>query len=83
MTEQLMTVTVDGVKNREARAWWFETRRGSNVSNAQRYAKLHGAAGMLHADDSFTLFYREGERVYRKTWKRVRAVLPAQAEQRG
>jgi hypothetical protein len=39
---------------------------------ARRHALQHGAAGVWHCDDSFTLFYRDGGKVRTKRFPHAR-----------
>jgi len=50
-------------------------------SNARRYAREHGYAGVLRADGSYRRFYRDGDggRITQRTWRRVRAIYEATA----
>ncbi len=38
----------------------------------RKHARIHGAAGAWHADDSLTLFYREGDKIRTKTFSHAR-----------
>lgn len=41
-------------------------------SACRKHARLHGAAGAWHADDSVTMFYRDGDKVRTKTFPHAR-----------
>ena len=41
-------------------------------TTARKHAAEHGAAGVWHADDSFTLFYRDGAKVRQRRFPHAR-----------
>ena len=45
-----------------------------NRNNAKKYARKNGAAGIFHADDSYTLYYMEDGKLHQKFWKTARIV---------
>ena len=74
MTDTL-TFNLDGFHNRTVSGWFFagmqSPRSCGAQTAAQRHARRYGNAGMWRADDSFVLFYREGDRIRQKTWRRA------------
>ena len=55
---------LDSPHNKTLRDW-----RGP--SGAKRHAREHGVAGAWRANDSFVLFYMDGDKLRQKTWKRA------------
>ena len=47
----------------------FSNRRISWIANATRHARKHGTCGIIRANDDFTLFWRVGGNIRRRTWK--------------
>ena len=74
MTNSVLTFTLDGFHNREGRRW---VAKGLGIAaNARKHAKEHGNAGVWRGDDSFVLYYRDGDKVRQKTWKKAKGLLP-------
>lgn len=46
-------------------------------STARKHAMKHGTAGVWHADDSFTLFYRDGDKVRTKRFPHAKPIATA------
>ncbi len=65
--------TMDGVHNRVVAGWRGNKRNWR--TNARNHALTHGHAGVWRADESFILYYRDGDTVRQKTWPRA---LPLQ-----
>lgn len=44
----------------------------SHLTNVKRYAREHGAAGVLRADESYALFFMDEGKLRQRTWARAR-----------
>lgn len=71
-----MYFSLDDFNNRTLRDWRYVNRHVSPRTNAKRHALKYGAAGCWLANDSLLMYYRDGGKVFQKTFKHAVPISP-------